>query len=184
MARYSITFLNYIHCFVQSLISIYLYNTSKNFCVLPMGTVSKHHNKDRAIQANVCDTTYFYFNAILDEIFVTILVDICLFYCLVNLLEIYCGVQKFVLLNILYFVYFVHLCNINDFPCSLQLLYFFINFCAGMFDKDNSGKIDLQEFQALWTYINQWRGVYEQFDRDRSGVINANELCSGKLFFL
>jgi len=47
----------------------------------------------------------------------------------------------------------------------------------GMFDRDNSGKIDLNEFQALWNYINQWRVVYEQFDRDRSGHINANELC-------
>jgi len=46
----------------------------------------------------------------------------------------------------------------------------------GLFDKDQSGQIDVQEFGALWQYIMQWRGVFEQFDRDRSGFIDANEL--------
>jgi Ca2+-binding EF-hand superfamily protein len=46
----------------------------------------------------------------------------------------------------------------------------------GLFDRDQSGQIDLQEFGALWQYILQWRGVFEQFDRDRSGSIDANEL--------
>lgn len=46
----------------------------------------------------------------------------------------------------------------------------------GMFDRDRSGQIDLNEFQALWTYIHQWKGIFDQFDRDRSGSIDANEL--------
>ena len=48
-----------------------------------------------------------------------------------------------------------------------------------MFDRDHSGTIDLNEFQALWTYINQWKGVFDQYDRDRSGQIDANELNTG-----
>ena len=50
-----------------------------------------------------------------------------------------------------------------------------------MFDRDHSGQIDLREFQALWTYIQQWKGVFDQFDRDHSGAIDANELHNGEL---
>jgi len=46
----------------------------------------------------------------------------------------------------------------------------------GMFDRDNNGTIDLNEFQALWTYINQWKAIFDQFDRDRSGSIDSIEL--------
>lgn len=46
----------------------------------------------------------------------------------------------------------------------------------GLFDRDQSGQIELNEFQALWNYITQWKSVFEQFDRDRSGSIDANEL--------
>ena len=45
-----------------------------------------------------------------------------------------------------------------------------------MFDRDNSGTINLQEFQQLWQYINQWKGVFERYDRDRSGNIDLSEL--------
>jgi len=45
-----------------------------------------------------------------------------------------------------------------------------------MFDRDRSGSIELQEFQALWTYIGQWRQVFDQYDRDRSGHIDGSEL--------
>lgn len=53
----------------------------------------------------------------------------------------------------------------------------------GMFDRDRSGQIDLNEFQALWTYIHQWKAVFDQFDRDRSGSIDVNELNNGKIPF-
>ncbi len=52
---------------------------------------------------------------------------------------------------------------------------------SGMFDTNHSGQIDLNEFQALWNYIHQWRGVFDGFDRDRSGHIDANELNNGQL---
>ena len=46
----------------------------------------------------------------------------------------------------------------------------------GIFDHDNNGTIELDEFQQLWHYINQWKGVFDRYDRDRSGNIDAREL--------
>lgn len=34
----------------------------------------------------------------------------------------------------------------------------------------------MSEFQQLWQYINQWKGVFDRYDRDRSGNIDCNEL--------
>jgi len=53
--------------------------------------------------------------------------------------------------------------------------------CAsvGMFDRDQSGTIELNEFQGLWNYLSQWRTLFDQFDRDRSGTIDAGELNTG-----
>ncbi|XP_033726832.1 peflin-like isoform X2 [Pecten maximus] len=46
----------------------------------------------------------------------------------------------------------------------------------GMFDRDFSGTINLHEFSALWNYIQQWKGVFEQTDLNRTGSIEAHEL--------
>ncbi|XP_013402793.1 programmed cell death protein 6 [Lingula anatina] len=46
----------------------------------------------------------------------------------------------------------------------------------GMFDKDRSGTIGVQEFAALWKYIQDWKSCFDGFDADRSGNIDANEL--------
>ena len=51
-----------------------------------------------------------------------------------------------------------------------------------MFDRDNSGTIQLHEFQALWNYIQQWKGVFERFDNNRSGSIEAQELTGGNVY--
>lgn len=45
-----------------------------------------------------------------------------------------------------------------------------------MFDKDQSGTINFTEFSNLWTYIQQWKGVFDRYDRDRSGAIEFMEL--------
>ena len=50
---------------------------------------------------------------------------------------------------------------------------------VGMFDRDQSGTIELHEFQGLWNYLSQWRTLFDQFDRDRSGTIDAGELNTG-----
>ncbi|KAK7111770.1 programmed cell death protein 6-like isoform X1 [Littorina saxatilis] len=46
----------------------------------------------------------------------------------------------------------------------------------GMFDRDRSGTIDVQEFAALWKYVQDWKGCFDRFDTDRSGNIDVNEL--------
>ncbi|XP_074656343.1 programmed cell death protein 6-like [Tubulanus polymorphus] len=51
-----------------------------------------------------------------------------------------------------------------------------IRLMIGMFDKNQSGQIDLNEFQALWNYIQQWKATFDRYDRDRSGTIDGNEL--------
>nr|KAG5702880.1 hypothetical protein BaRGS_019099 [Batillaria attramentaria] len=45
-----------------------------------------------------------------------------------------------------------------------------------MFDRDNSGTINFQEFQSLWKYVTDWQGCFRNFDRDNSGSIDKNEL--------
>ncbi|CAI9581757.1 unnamed protein product [Staurois parvus] len=55
----------------------------------------------------------------------------------------------------------------NDETCIMML---------NMFDRGQSGKIDLFGFSALWTYIQQWKSLFQQYDRDRSGCISLQEL--------
>ncbi|XP_076755614.1 penta-EF-hand domain containing protein peflin [Xylocopa sonorina] len=55
----------------------------------------------------------------------------------------------------------------SDTACKLMI---------GMFDKEKNGTIDLFEFQALYSYINAWLGVFRGFDHDNSGSIQENEL--------
>lgn len=57
--------------------------------------------------------------------------------------------------------------------CQLKCLF------TDMFDKDQSGTIDLQEFQQLWKFIQEWRAIFSQYDRG-SGKLGQNELQSGK----
>jgi len=47
-----------------------------------------------------------------------------------------------------------------------------------MFDREKKGTINIHEFGALFGYINQWKGTFEGYDRDRSGYIEQNELTS------
>ena len=46
----------------------------------------------------------------------------------------------------------------------------------GMFDRDNSGTINFEEFAQLWRYVNDWLNCFRSFDRDNSGSIDKNEL--------
>jgi len=47
-----------------------------------------------------------------------------------------------------------------------------------MFDRDKSGQISVQEFGALFNYINQWKGLFEGIDKDRSGYIEQAEFSA------
>ena len=42
-----------------------------------------------------------------------------------------------------------------------------VQLLMNMFDRDHSGKITFEEFQNLFGFINQWRGIFMQYDRDR-----------------
>lgn len=49
-----------------------------------------------------------------------------------------------------------------------------------MFDKTKSGRIDIYGFSALWKFIQQWKNLFQQYDRDRSGSISYTELQQGE----
>ncbi|KAM9383619.1 peflin [Pholidichthys leucotaenia] len=55
----------------------------------------------------------------------------------------------------------------NDETCLMMI---------NMFDKTRSGRIDLFGFSALWDFMQRWRAVFQQYDKDRSGTISGNEL--------
>ncbi|KAM7319377.1 hypothetical protein ACRRTK_021060 [Alexandromys fortis] len=45
-----------------------------------------------------------------------------------------------------------------------------------MFDKTKSDRIDVVGFSALWEFLQQWKSLFQQYDRDRSGSISSVEL--------
>nr|KAF6379777.1 penta-EF-hand domain containing 1 [Myotis myotis] len=45
-----------------------------------------------------------------------------------------------------------------------------------MFDKTKAGRIDVHGFSALWKFIQHWKNLFQQYDRDRSGSISYTEL--------
>ena len=47
-----------------------------------------------------------------------------------------------------------------------------------MFDRDNTGTINVNEFCELWKYLGQWRQTFDRYDVDRSGNISQQELAS------
>lgn len=52
-------------------------------------------------------------------------------------------------------------------------------FLLDMFDKTRTGRIDLFGFSALWDFMQRWRLLFQQYDRDRSGSISGMELQQG-----
>ncbi|XP_045193614.1 programmed cell death protein 6-like isoform X1 [Mercenaria mercenaria] len=51
-----------------------------------------------------------------------------------------------------------------------------VRLMIGMFDRDNSGTINFQEFSSLWKYVTDWQNCFRSYDRDNSGAIDRNEL--------
>ena len=44
------------------------------------------------------------------------------------------------------------------------------------FDRDESGKLGVEEFQELLNKLREWKGVFAKYDRDRSNTMDAYEL--------
>ncbi|NWV23415.1 PEF1 protein, partial [Origma solitaria] len=57
--------------------------------------------------------------------------------------------------------------SFNDETCLLMI---------NMFDKTRSGRIDVYGFSALLRFIQQWKDLFQQYDRDQSGSISFSEL--------
>ncbi|KAK5639542.1 hypothetical protein RI129_012034 [Pyrocoelia pectoralis] len=57
--------------------------------------------------------------------------------------------------------------HFSDICCQLMV---------GMFDKQKTGTVDVNEFEQLYIYINQWLAVFRTYDRDQSGAIEEQEL--------
>ncbi|XP_055081268.1 peflin [Periophthalmus magnuspinnatus] len=55
----------------------------------------------------------------------------------------------------------------NDETCLMMI---------NMFDKTKTGRIDMYGFSALWEFMQRWRALFQQYDRDRSGCISGTEL--------
>ncbi|XP_020788349.1 peflin [Boleophthalmus pectinirostris] len=55
----------------------------------------------------------------------------------------------------------------NDETCLMMI---------NMFDKTKTGRIDMFGFSALWDFMQRWRALFQQYDRDRSGCISGTEL--------
>ncbi|KAL3860583.1 hypothetical protein ACJMK2_010685 [Sinanodonta woodiana] len=51
-----------------------------------------------------------------------------------------------------------------------------VRLMIGMFDRDNSGTVNFQEFASLWKYVTDWQNCFRSYDRDGSGAIDKNEL--------
>ncbi|XP_062500675.1 programmed cell death protein 6-like [Corticium candelabrum] len=51
-----------------------------------------------------------------------------------------------------------------------------VRLMIGMFDRDKSGTITLDEFGALWRYVTDWQETFKSFDQDNSGNIDKIEL--------
>lgn len=45
-----------------------------------------------------------------------------------------------------------------------------------MFDRENKGGVNFNEFAGVWKYITDWQTIFRTYDRDHSGMIDKNEL--------
>lgn len=48
-----------------------------------------------------------------------------------------------------------------------------------MFDTQNVGSVDIQQFNKMFEYVNQWLNIFKTYDRNASGLIDDQELNQG-----
>jgi len=51
-----------------------------------------------------------------------------------------------------------------------------VKYLMSIFDWDGNGSISFEEFACLWKFVIRWRELFVEFDVDRDGSINAEEL--------
>ncbi|KAK8757754.1 hypothetical protein V5799_004614 [Amblyomma americanum] len=51
-----------------------------------------------------------------------------------------------------------------------------VRMMMNIFDRSRTGTIGFDDFVSLWNYINDWLRCFQDFDKDRSGFIDRNEL--------
>ncbi|KAN0136150.1 hypothetical protein V8E53_006010, partial [Lactarius tabidus] len=53
-----------------------------------------------------------------------------------------------------------------------------VEYLMNVFDLDGSGGIGLEELRPLWLYVTKWREMFDSFDYNQDGIIDAAELES------
>jgi len=46
-----------------------------------------------------------------------------------------------------------------------------------MFDTNHTGVIEIDEFGKLFAYIQQWKTMFEGFDKDKRGLLDPGEFA-------
>jgi Ca2+-binding EF-hand superfamily protein len=52
-----------------------------------------------------------------------------------------------------------------------------------MFDKDRTGKLNLDEFKGIYQYVTQLHHVFTQYDKDNSGTLDQQEVYSALITY-
>jgi len=58
-----------------------------------------------------------------------------------------------------------------------------IRVMISMFDANNDGAVNFDEFVALWKYVSDWTTTFRSYDRDNSGNIDKQELMNALTTF-
>ncbi|XP_037288791.2 programmed cell death protein 6 [Rhipicephalus microplus] len=51
-----------------------------------------------------------------------------------------------------------------------------VRMMINIFDRSRKGTLSFDDFVSLWNYINDWLRCFQDYDKDRSGSIDRNEL--------
>lgn len=60
-------------------------------------------------------------------------------------------------------------------PVKSEVMHF-LSFFSAMFDRENKGGVNFNEFAGVWKYITDWQNIFRTYDRDNSGFIDKTEL--------
>ncbi|KHJ32861.1 putative calcium binding modulator protein [Erysiphe necator] len=52
-----------------------------------------------------------------------------------------------------------------------------------LFDTNQNGGINFEEFCGLWSFLGSWRSIFDRFDSDKSGNISINEYANALIAF-